>query len=228
MQKNLLGKTLGIIHAAVFTAAGLEPVAREIMPDVSIMHAGDDTVQRDNLAAPVGTIPKVNFYKFATFAKFFQDAGVDLIMLACSTFNSAVDYAKPMIDVPMLQIDRPMMEKAVATGKRIGMIGTLPSTMPASERLLRLCAAEAGREIEVVPALNGEAFKALRAGDPATHNALLLEDIARLSKETDCIVLAQASMAVLEKEVAGNPVPVFTSPRLAFTRAKQMLEAMSQ
>ena len=226
MSKDLSGKTLGIIHAAVFTAVSLEPIAREVMPEVSIMHAGDDTVQRDNLAAPVGTIPKVNFYKFATFARFFEDAGIDLIVLACSTFNQAVEFARPMIRVPMLQIDRPMMEKAVATGRRIGLIGTLPSTMPSSERLLRQCADETGKKIEVVAALNEKAFKVLRSGDPAGHNAMVLEDVKRLSKEVDCIVLAQGSMAVLEKETANNPVPVYTSPRLAFERARSMLEAM--
>lgn len=227
MSKDLSGKTLGIIHAAVFTAASLEPIAREIMPEVSIMHAGDDTVQRDNLAAPVGTIPKVNFYKFATFARFFEDAGIDLIVLACSTFNQAVEFARPMIRVPMLQIDRPMMEKAVATGRRIGLVGTLASTMPSSERLLRQCAADAGKEIEVLPVLNDKAFKILRAGDPATHNAMLLEDIKRISPQVDCIVLAQGSMSVLEKDVAGNSVPVYTSPRLAFERARSMLESLS-
>jgi len=227
MSKNLSDKTLGIIHAAVFTAGVLEPYAREIMPEVSIMHAGDDTVQRDNLAAPVGTIPKANFYKFATFAKFFEDAGVDLIVLGCSTFNQAVEFAQPMINIPLLQIDRPMMEKAVETGKKIGLIGTLPSTMPASERLLRLCAAEVGKEIEVVPMLNAEAFKILRAGDPAKHNEMLLENIAAMTKEVDCIALAQGSMVVLESEVKNNPVPVYTSPRLAFTRARQMLEEMA-
>jgi len=226
MAKDLTGKTLGIIHAAVFTAAVLEPYAREAMPEVSIMHAGDDTVQRDNLAAPVGTIPKANYYKFVTFARFFEEAGVDLIVLGCSTFNRAVEYARPMVNVPMLQIDRPMMEKAVACGRRIGLVGTLPSTMPASERLLRICAEEAGKEIDIIPVLNTEAFKVLRSGDPAAHNAMLLEDIARLSRETDCIVLAQGSMAVLEKEVANNPVPVFASPRHAFERARHMLEEM--
>ena len=226
MSKDLSGKTLGIIHAAVFTAASLEPIAREVMPEISIMHAGDDTVQRDNLAAPVGTIPKANFYKFATFARFFEEAGIDLIVLACSTFNQAVEFARPMIKTPMLQIDRPMMEKAVATGNRIGLIGTLASTMPSSERLLRQCAAEAGKKIEVVPFLNDKAFKVLRSGDPAGHNAMLLEDIKRLSGEVDCIVLAQGSMAVLDKDTANNPVPVYSSPRLAFQRARSMLEEM--
>ena len=225
MSKDLSGKTLGIIHAAVFTAAALEPFAKEIMPEVSIMNAGDDTIQRDNMTAPVGTIPKANFYKFATFARFLEEAGVDLIMLACSTFNQAVEHARPMISVPLLQIDRPMMEKAVATGSRIGLIGTLAMTMPSSERLLRLCATDAGKKIEVVTLLNEKAFKVLRSGDPAGHNAMLLEDIRNMSKNVDCIVLAQASMAVLEKDTANNPVPVYTSPRLAFERARAMLES---
>ena len=226
MSKDLSGKTLGIIHAAVFTAVSLEPIAKEVMPEVSIMHAGDDTVQRDNMAAPLGTIPKANFYKFATFARFFEEAGIDLIVLACSTLNQAVEFARPMIRIPMLQIDRPMMEKAVATGSRIGLIGTLAMTMPSSERLLRQCAADAGKKIEVVPSLNSEAFKVLRSGNSAGHNAMVLEDIKRLSKEVDCIVLAQGSMAVLDKETANNPVPVYSSPRLAFQRARAMLEEM--
>jgi aspartate/glutamate racemase len=190
------------------------------------MHAGDDTVQRDNLAAPIGTIPKVNFYKLTTFARFFEEAGIDLIVLARSTFTQAVEFARPMIQTPMLQLDRPMMEKAVKTGKRIGLIGTLPSTIPASERLLRLCANEVGKEIEIIPVLNSEAFGILRSGNQAKHNEMLLENISELSKKTDCIVLAQGSMAVLEKDVALNPIPVFTSPRLAFEKAKELLEEL--
>ena len=69
-------------------------------------------------------------------------------------------------------------------------------------------------------------FKILRAGNPAGHNSMVLEDIKKLSEKVDCIVLAQGSMAVLEKETANNSVPVYTSPRLAFQRARAMLEAM--
>ncbi|MBQ1503849.1 MAG: Asp/Glu/hydantoin racemase, partial [Oscillospiraceae bacterium] len=92
----LKDRTLGIIHAAVFTANAVEPYAKEIIPEVTIMHLGDETIQRDNFAAPVGTIPKVNLFKFTTYARFLQEAGCDMIMLACSTFNSAVAAARPM------------------------------------------------------------------------------------------------------------------------------------
>ena len=160
---DLTGKTLGIIHAAVFTATTVQPYIDEIIPDVEVMHLGDDTIQRDNLKAPVGTIPKVNFFKFTTYCQFLQEAGVDLIMLGCSTFNQAAELARPMITTPILNIDRPMMDLAVAQGSRVGLIGTLPSTMPSSERLLRQAAAEAGKDITVRSALLSEAFKELRA-----------------------------------------------------------------
>lgn len=226
MEQKLVGKTLGIIHAAVFTANTVAPYCKEIIPEVEIMHLGDDTVQRDNLAAPVGTIPKVNFFKFSTYCHFLEEAGVDLIMLGCSTFNQAAEFARPMINTPILNIDRPMMDLAVQDGKRIGLLGTLPSTMPASERLLREAARDVGKEIEVVPVLESEAFKILRAGDPAKHNEILLEAIDKLSREVDAIVMAQVSMSVLEKELTNTRVPVYNSGRTGFTRAREMLLAM--
>ena len=226
MEQKLVGKTLGIIHAAMFTANTVAPYCKEIIPEVEIMHLGDDTIQRDNLAAPVGTIPKVNFFKFATYCHFLEEAGVDLIMLGCSTFNQAAEHARPMINTPILNIDRPMMDLAVQQGKRVGLLGTLPSTMPASERLLREAAADAGKEVEVVPVLCAEAFKILREGNPAKHNEILLEAIDNLSKQVDAIVMAQVSMSVLEKELTNTRVPVYNSGRTGFTRAREMLLAM--
>lgn len=226
MAKSLAGKTMGIIHAAVFTAQTVTPYAKEILPEVEIMHLGDDTLQRDNLKAPVGTIPPANFYKFATYARFLQEAGCDLVMLACSTFNQAVQFANPMVTVPLLNIDRPMMDLALRHGRRIGLLGTLPSTMPSSERLLRQAAQEAGREVEVESVLCSEAFRLLRAGDPDAHNAMLLREIDALSRRVDAIVLAQVSMSVLEKELTDTRVPVYNSGRTGFTRAREMLEAI--
>lgn len=226
MRGTLEGKTLGIIHAAVFTSQTVQPYLAELLPGVEIMHLGDDTVQRDNLRAPVGTIPKVNFFKFTTYARFLEEAGVDLIMLGCSTFNQAVEHARPMISTPMLQIDRPMMDLAVQKGNKIGILATLPSTVPASERLLYKAAEDAGKEISVKTILNDEAFSLLRAGDVEKHNEMLLEDINALSREVDAIVMAQVSMSVLESRLTKTRVPVFNSGRTGFERARDMLLEM--
>lgn len=229
MEQRLIGKTLGIIHAAVFTANTVAPYCKEIIPEVEIMHLGDDTVQRDNLAAPVGAIPKVNFFKFATYCHFLEEAGVDLIMLGCSTFNQAAQLARPMINTPILNIDRPMMDLAVKQGKRVGLLGTLPSTMPASERLLREAGHDAGiDDLIVKPVLEAEAFKVLRAGDTAKHNEMLLDAISKLSTEVDAIVMAQVSMSALESELKNHDfgIPVYNSGRTGFQRAREMLLAM--
>ena len=226
MPKDLKGKTLGMIHAAVFTSQMVQPYLKEILPDVEVVHVGDDTIQRENSASPVGTIPKVNYFKFAMFAHFLEEAGVDLIMLGCSTFNRAVEHARPMINTPMLQIDRPMMDLAVQQGKRIGILATLPSTVPSSERLLQLAAEEAGKSIQIKTILCEEAFKVLRSGNPDKHNEMLLAEIDKLSREVDCICMAQVSMSVLEPKLANSRVPVYNSGRTGFSRAREILEAL--
>jgi len=226
MSKDLSSKTLGIIHAAVFTANVVQKFIDEIIPEVTVVHLGDDTIQNTNLVSEIGTIPKVNYFKFATYARFLEEAGADLIMLGCSTFNRAVEYARPMINTPMLQIDRPMMDLAVQTGDRVGLLCTLPSTVPASERLLRQAAEDSQKKIEIKTVLSSEAFKALRAGDPEKHNELLLEEIDKLAKEVDSIVMAQVSMSALEPRLANPLVPVYNSGRTGFIRAREILESL--
>ena len=226
MRKDLSGKTLAIIHTAVFTSQTVQKYIDEIIPEVSVMHLADDTLQRDNLAAGVGVVPKSNYAKFITYARFLEEAGADLIMLACSTFNRAVEYAWPMINAPMLQIDRPMMDLAVQDANAVGLLATLPMTVPSSERLLRLAAEEAKKEIEIKTVLSSEAFKALREGDPEKHNAILLDEIDKLSKEVDAIVMAQVSMTALEPRLTKTRVPVYNSGRTGFTKAREILESL--
>src|SRR5512139_381605 len=113
MSTDLSKKTLGIIHASVLTTRAVQPFIDQYLPEVSIMHVVDDTIQRDNIAAGVGVIPKVNYYKFAQYAHNLEEAKVNLILLACSTFNYAAELARPMINTPIMQIDRTMMETAV-------------------------------------------------------------------------------------------------------------------
>lgn len=226
MAKDYSGKTLGVIHASAFTSGVIQPYIDRIIPGVQVAHAADDSIQNTNLSAPVGTIPKQNYLRYANLAKSLQDYGADMILLACSTFNRAVEYAEPMIDIPMLQIDRPMMDLAVRDGAKVGLLATLASTVPSSERLLRIAAEEAGRKVDIRTVLSEEAFKVLRAGDKDKHNEMLLEEIEKLGKEVDAIVLAQLSMSALEPMIKNPPVPVYISGIAGVERARDMLDAM--
>ncbi len=225
MKKDLTGKKLGVIHAALISGQAVQKYAQEIIPEVEVVHWVDDTIQNTNFACEPGTIPPRNYAKFVQAALSQEEYGVDLILLACSTFNRAVEFARPMIRTPLLQIDRPMMDLAVQAGRRVGLLATVPTTVPASERLLRLAAQEAGREVEIKTRLCSEAFQVLKAGNPDKHNEMLLEEIARLSEEVDAIVMAQVSMTALEPRLTNTKVPVYNSGRTAFNRIRQILES---
>ena len=148
-----------------------------------------------------------------------------MILLACSTFNYAAELARPMIDIPIMQIDRPMMEAAVLDGPRIGLLATLSTTVPSSERLLRIVAGEQHKEVEIVTVLREEAFQAIQKGDTGRHNAILLEEIEQLSGKVDSIVMAQLSMSALAPHLPKTRVPVYDSGTTGFSRIRQMLAA---
>lgn len=225
-MKDLSDKTLGIIHASHITIKAMEPYIRKYIPDVQIMHLCDDTIQRDNIRAGAGVIPKVNYYKFAQYAHNLEEAGVDLILLACSTFNYAAELGRPLVDTPIAQIDRPMMEKAVRTGRRIGLLATLETTVPSSERLLDIAAEEAGVQIERKTVLCSEAFEEYSRGNIEKHNEILVRAIDQLAEEVDCIVMAQLSMSALAPYLKDTKVPVYNSGETGFARVREMLETM--
>jgi len=218
-------KTLGIIHAINLTIRAMQPFLERFIPDIEVVHLCDDTIQRDNIRAGVGVIPKRNYFKFAQYAHNLQESGADMILLACSTFNYAAELARPMIDIPIMQIDRPMMELAVCNGRRVGLLATLATTVPSSERLLRIVAAEQKRDVEVVTVLREEAFRAIQRGDSDTHNSILLEEIERLSSQVDVIAMAQLSMSALAPHLGTTKVPVYDSGTTGFSRIREMLAA---
>ncbi len=216
-------RTIGIIHAVNLTIRAMQPFLDRYIPDVAVVHLCDDTIQRDNISAGVGVIPKHNYFRFAQYAYNLQESGVDLILLACSTFNYAAELARPMIDIPIMQIDRAMMELAVDQGPRVGLIATLATTVPSSERLLRIVAAEKGKAVDITTVLRPEAFAAIQKGDSETHNNILLEEIAKLSGRVDSIVLAQLSMSALEPHLGKTAVPVYNSGTTGFESIRRTL-----
>ena len=225
-MKDLSGKTLAIIHAALISSKAVQPYIDEVIPEVTVVHHVDDTIQNSNFACEPGTIPKQNYFKFTAYAHYLEEAGVDLILLACSTFNRAVELARPMINTPLLQIDRPMMDLAVQEGNRIGLLATVPTTVPASERLLRLAAKDAGKEVAISTVLCSKAFEEIKQGNADKHNELLIREIETLSTKVDAIVLAQVSMSALEPMLNKTNVPVFNSGRTGFDRVRHLLESL--
>jgi aspartate/glutamate racemase len=221
---DLSDRTLGVIHASSLTISAIKPYVERYIPEVEVMHLADDTIQRENIKAGPGNIPKVNYYKFVQYAHNLEEAKVDLILLACSTFNRAVEFAVPMINIPMLQIDRTMMELAVNSGEKVGLLATLATTVPSSERLLKTVASQLNKKIDITTVLCEEAFEAVEKGDVQKHNEILIQAIDELSNKVDSIVMAQLSMSALAPYLSNTKVPVYNSGDTGLAKVREMLE----
>ncbi len=208
-------KTLGLIH----TSATLVPVFAELcakyIPHVKTFNIVDDSLIKNTIAC--GELTADTSRRVVNYAGSAQDAGADYILFTCSSIGPAVEAAAGLSHVPVLRVDQPMADKAVQSGKKIGVVATLSTTLNPTSDLVCRRALAAGKEIELVPVLCEGAFEALMSGDAATHDQKVGDALKKLSNEVDVILLAQASMARVVDTLseADKKVPILASPPIA-------------
>ncbi len=216
-------KTLGLVH----TSATLVPVFAELvskyLPNVKVFNIVDDSLIKNTIAC--GELTASTSKRVANYAASAEEAGADYILFTCSSIGPAVETAATLTGVPVLRVDQPMADKAVATGKKIGVVATLSTTLNPTSDLVRRRALVAGKEIELKAVLCEGAFEALMSGDAATHDQKVGDALKQLANEVDVIVLAQASMARVVDTLteAEKKVPILASPPIAMEYLKTLL-----
>lgn len=211
MQK----KTLALIH----TSATLVPVFQQLtkarLPMVETFNIVDDSLVRQIGAK--GGITEDIAARVAAYIGSAASGGADCILVTCSSIGPAVEAVAASVQVPVLRVDQPMADRAVQTGRRIGVIATLPTTLNPTADLVRRMAALAGKSVELTTRLCEGAFEALMAGDAERHDSLVASALRELSRQVDVIVLAQASMARVVDTLSESDrrVPILASPPLA-------------
>lgn len=211
---------------AIYTGAALvnplKVVAAEVIPKIRLINLLDDSLIADVIK--VGEMTPAILERIHSYCRIGVEMGVDLILETCSSVGVSVDYLQPFFDIPVLRIDRPMIEKAVSEFLHIGVMATLPTTLEPTMNLVKKVAGEKGKQVSIVNGLAEGAFQALTKGDTETHDAMIIEKAVGLVKSCDVIVLAQGSMARMEqplKERTG--IPVLSSIRLGLEALKKYL-----
>lgn len=216
-------KRLGILHTAPFLVDVFKGLLGERYPELESFHMVDESLIQD-ARRHGGMVPAI-VRRIAGQCALAQEAGAQAILFTCSSTSPAVDTVRQLVDVPIMKIDDPMAAQAVRTGRRVGLLCTSRTTVGPSETLLKQHAAEQGRKVAIETVVENEAYFALRNGDKAAHDAAVARAAAELSKRTDVIVLAQASMAHLAAELNGSlSVPVLDSPSLCVAALGKLLE----
>jgi len=208
-------KTLGLVHTSATLVPVFAQLCKEKLAGVNVFNIADDSLVKGIMSA--GSLTPAIARRVAGYLESAELAGADYIMVTCSSIGPAVEAAAKLIGVPVLRVDQPMADKAVTTGKKIGVIATLRTTLEPTADLIRRRAESAGKKIELISKLCEGAFEALMSGDGATHDAKVAAALKDLSREVDVIVLAQASMARVVDSLKPEEkrVPILASPGIA-------------
>ena len=198
----------------------------EIMPEVTLINLVDDSLLPEVMQT--GHVTTATTQRMYHLAAAGEAAGCDAILSLCSSLGPAIDPIRRLIAIPLLKIDEPMAAQAVARGRRIGVMATVPTTLNPTCALIAAQAAAEGTTIDTTPCLVDGAFGCLMNGEREAHDDRVLAVGARLAAEVDVIVLAQASMTRLATALSERAnCAVLTSPRSGIEGARDALERLA-
>lgn len=216
--------TLALIHTSATLIPVFQQLCKALMPEVKTFNIVDDSLVAGIRARGVLTADIAR--RVQAYVTSAEAGGADHILVTCSSIGPAVEAAARFCAVPVLRVDQPMADAAVAAGSRIGVIATLPTTLEPTADLVTRRAEVAGKRIELSSRLVEGAFEALMAGDAGTHDSLVASALRELSTRVEVILLAQASMArvVDALPLEDRCVPIFASPPLAIEHLAGLLK----
>lgn len=217
-------KTLGLIHTSATLVPVFQNLCTQYLPDVKVFNIVDDSLIKDVIAR--NELTKLTSRRVVDYVGSAEAAGADFILVTCSSIGAAIEAAAELTGVPVLRVDQPMADLAVKTGKRIGVIATLPTTLGPTSDLVKRRAILAGKEIELTSKLCDGAFEALMSGNAAQHDEMVAKALIELSAVVDVIVLAQASMSRVVDGLSEEQkvIPILASPALAIQHIADLLK----
>jgi hypothetical protein len=205
---------VGLLHTVPALAGTFRTALAEASPGIDVVDIVDPTLL--STAIRDGVTPELEASVAARINELAKQ-GAEAILITCSSIAEAAEAASA--PVPVLRVDAPMAEDAVAIARRvareesrtgrIAVLATLEATIGPTGRLLERAAS--GSDVAVDVTVVDGAADARARGDDGEHDRLVLDAIVEFAGRTDVIVLAQASMAAALGD-AEVPVPVLSSP----------------
>jgi Asp/Glu/hydantoin racemase len=216
---------VGLVHTISPLVALFDHLMAALLPEYRPLHLLDEPllerVRQHGRLAPDDTA------RLGAHVAIAEQVGARAVLVTCSTLSPCVDEVRSRARIPVVKIDEAMISEAVATGTRIGVVATNPTTLGPTRRLLEAEAAACGKVVEVAPVVVERALEALLGGDGATHDRMVKEAVLRLAAQRDVevVVLAQASTARALEVISEEErrAPILSSPHLALAQVRRLL-----
>ena len=220
-------RRVAILHTS-FVFINVVPLIKdqfeELLPEVEVVDFVDSQILADVQAEGITdrTIQRMTY-----LAQAAEASGADVIFSACSSLGPTIDTARNAVTVPIIKIDDGMTKQAVLKASRIGVLATVPTTLPPTIALLEEKAAELDKEVQLQQGLALGAFDKLMAGDQEGHDQMVLAQAQMLAPQVELLVLAQASMTRLAPMLAeATGLEVLSSPSLGVLSIKEYLDSL--
>jgi hypothetical protein len=204
--------TFGFLHTAEVHVAVFSRLVGELSPGDRAVHRVDESLLTD--ARRRHGVDDDLRHRIGVHVQALDSEGARRVVCTCSTIGGPSEEVGRDLGLDVLRVDRPMATIAVSSGHRIAIVAALESTIGPTRALLTETAETAGRPVTIVDAPCLEAWASFEAGDHAGYFAALASHLQTLDGHHDVIVLAQASMAPVEKLVTLTS-RLLSSPRTA-------------
>lgn len=208
---------IALIHALRHSPPPIEAAFARLWPDATLINLLDDSLSAD-LARDGRLTPEMT-QRFVALGRYAASTGADAILFTCSAFGSCIEaVARDLAPMPVLKPNEAMIEEAVATGSKVGLLASFPMTLKSMPSEF-----PSGTAVETKMAEG--ALAALERGDGNEHDRLAAE-AARDLAACDVIALAQFSLARAAAAVAtATGRPVLTTPDSAVRKMMRLLKA---
>ncbi len=219
-------KRIALIHTVRSVFETFESRLRQAINEpVKVHNILDDFLASD--PAETGFFSQVNKDRLYNDIRNAELTGADVIVVTCSTLTPAVAELRSAFKTPIIAIDDAMCRLAVTYGPAVTILATARSTVEPTRNKILGEARGANVTIDLDARISEEAILALRSGDVKRHDELV-ESLALTVKMQDVVVLAQASMAHLDVQVAKIcGCPVLASPPSCIAEIKNLLGRLS-
>ncbi len=218
------------IHALEESLTPIRDAFAQHWPDVQSFDLLDTSLAVD--LAQAGELDGAMMDRFRTLADYVaqapgKDGPADAILFTCSAFGPAIEAVKQRLSIPVMRPTEAAFDEALTLGNRIALVVTFQESLTSLSIELNEMAAARGQEITITGVMVEGALAALKAGDGATHDALVAQACADLP-EQDVMLLGQFSLARAAKVL--EPMfsyPVLTTPGCAVQTLRAKLSQNS-
>jgi Asp/Glu/hydantoin racemase len=212
---------VALLSSTRMVLAAMEAAFQSEFPEAQVFNILDETLVADFVKA--GGLSPHSRRKALQMALVAQEAGVDGILVTCSTMSPCVDDFKPFVTVPVVKIDEPVAEKVVRLAETIGLLTTAESVLKSVEPLFLAKAESLGRSITLERFVLSDLWP-LAARDRAAFHRAVGEAATEAARRCQAVVITQVSMAggweYVEPSVKER---VFATPGYAVRALRQIL-----